>query len=221
MQFFTLIQRSAKLCSLAGKLLLVMSVGYFAAGCSLGSMPSFGGSLFGSSEKKKESASTAVLSEEKLLADAKQETTALDQNNKLATLCTKFKIWDAERYLTVYDVGQYGDGLAVLYRGELTKAARECVLQPGTVHLKIGFAGRVLLGPKGKAGIVNLPLHLYLTDKKGKILKNEKVSVPVNIESGKPIGYFSMVKKMDIPLTDGKSGKDFRVFVGFDKIDES
>lgn len=200
-------------------------LGVILAGCSLGSVPSFGdlgGSVFGSSEKKKEvTTSEKLLSEDRLLAEAKQEVTALSQDAKQASLCTKFRIWDAERFLTVYDVGRYGDGLAVRYRGELTKAARECVLQPGTAHVKVGFAGRVLLGPKGQAGQVNLPLHIYLTDKKGKILKNIKISVPVTIENGKPIGYFSMVKKIDIPLTEGRSGKDFRLFVGFDKIEKS
>ena len=204
---------------------IVALLGGSLAGCSLGSVPSFGdlgGSVFGSSEKKKEAtASEKVLSEDRLLAEAKQEVTALDQGAKQASLCTKFKIWDAERFLTVYEVGRYGDGLAVRYRGELTKAARECVLQPGTAHVKVGFAGRVLLGPKGQAGQVNLPLHIYLTDKKGKILKNIKISVPVAVEQGKPIGYFSMVRKIDIPLTEGRSGKDFRLFVGFDKVEKT
>lgn len=209
----------------AGSFFFKMTVlaGLIAAlgGCSLGSMPSLGGNLFGSSEKKTAAPQTNSLSEELLLAEAKQDVNALDANAAQSSLCTKFKIWDAERFLTVYNVGQYGDGLAVLYRGELTKAARECVLQPGTVHLKVGFAGRVLLGPKGQSGTVNLPMHLYLTDKKGTIIKTEKIQVPVTIDAGKPIGYFSLVRKLDIPLTEGKSGKDFRVFVGFDKIDKS
>ncbi len=204
---------------------LISILGLSLAGCSLGSVPSLGdlgGSVFGSSEKKKEaSTSEKVLSEDRLLAEAKQEVTTLDQGVKQASLCTKFKIWDAERFLTLYDVGRYGDGLAVKYRGELTKAARECVLQPGIAHVKVGFAGRVLLGPKGQAGQVQLPLHIYLTDKKGKIIKNTKISVPVTIEQGKPIGYFSMVKKIDIPLTEGRSGKDFRLFIGFDKVEQS
>lgn len=207
------------------RIVLISFLGVVLTGCSLGSVPSFGnlgGSVFGSSEKKQEpSAAQKVLSEDRLLAEAKQEVTAFDQGAKQASLCTKFKIWDAERFLTVYDVGRYGDGLAVRYRGELTKAARECVLQPGVAHVKVGFAGRVLLGPKGQAGQVQLPLHIYLTDKKGKILKNTKIAVPVNIEQGKPIGYFSMVKKIDIPLTEGRSGKDFRLFIGFDKIEKS
>jgi len=207
------------------RITLISVLGLSLAGCSLGSVPSLGdlgGSVFGSSEKKKEtSASEKVLSEDRLLAEAKQEVTTLDQGVTQASLCTKFKIWDAERFLTLYDVGRYGDGLAVKYRGELTKAARECVLQPGTAHVKVGFAGRVLLGPKGQAGQVKLPLHIYLTDKKGKIIKNTKISVPVTIEQGKPIGYFSMVKKIDIPLTEGRSGKDFRLFVGFDKVEQS
>lgn len=228
MPFLSIMQRVTVALSHFSELLkitLIAGFALFLSGCSLGSVPSFGGlggNIFGSSDKKEDvSASSKVLSEEGLLSEAKQEVTALGQDTKQASLCTKFKIWDAERFLTVYDVGQYGDGLAILYRGELTKAARECVLQPGTAHVKVGFAGRVLLGPKGNSGTVNLPMHIYLTDKKGKIIKNNKMTVPVTIESGKPIGYFSMIKKIDIPLTEGKSGKDFRLFIGFDKIDKS
>ena len=137
MLFLSLLQRVVvapfQLAKFFMRLAVIVLAGFALAGCSLGSVPSFGdlgGSVFGSSEKKKEATtSEKLLSEDRLLAEAKQEVTAHSQDAKQASLCTKFKIWDAERFLTVYDVGRYGDGLAVRYRGELTKAARECVLQ--------------------------------------------------------------------------------------------
>jgi len=189
--------------------------------CSVGSLPSLGGGLFGSEKKKETTTKTAVLSEDTLLAAAKNDVAPDSSLAPAAALCTKFKVWESGRFLTVYNVGQYGDGLAVRYRGELTKAARECAFQPGTVHLKYGFAGRVLLGPKGQAGTFNMPLLIYLTDAKGKPVKTEKMSVPVTVNPGQTMGYFSVVRKMDIPLQGTQSGKSYRVFVGFEKVDQS
>lgn len=212
--------RFSSLLQLPVKLALVAVLAVFVSGCSLGSLPSFSGGLWGSNEKKQEAPKNAGISEERLLAAAKLD--AADQGAAPAatTLCTKFTVYNSDRFLTVYNVGQYGDGLAVKYRGELTKAARECQFQPGVVMMKYGFAGRVLLGPKGAAGTVNLPVLIHLTDAKGNKIKTEKVTVPVTVEPGKPIGYFSIVRRIDIPLQGGQSGRDYRVFVGFDKVDQ-
>lgn len=192
------------------------------SGCSLGSLPSFGGGLWGS-EKKQDPVSKEVggLSEARLLAAAKADGSAEGVTPATTSLCTKFKIWNADRFLTVYNVGQYGDGMAVRYRGELTKAARECAFQPGLVHMKYGFAGRVLLGPKGAPGVYNLPLVIHLADKSGKKLKTEKITVPVTVQAGQSIGYFSVVRRIDIPLQGAESGRSFGVFVGFEKVDQS
>lgn len=191
-------------------------------GCSLGSLPSFGGGgLFGGSQKAEKPQKTAVLSEERLLLEAKQETAGDGASSNATSLCTKFKIWNADRFLTVYDVGRYGDGMAVRYRGELTKAARECQFQPGVVHVKYGFAGRVLLGPKGSAGTFNLPLLINLADRSGKKIKTERITVPVSVQPGQSIGYFSIVKRIDIPLQGSESGRSFGLYVGFQKVDQS
>lgn len=203
------------------RFVVVVLLGLVLSGCSLGSLPSFGGGMFGSSEKKQEKKTYRGLSEERLLAAAKLDATTEGSVQAATTLCSKVKIWDADKFLTVYEVGQYGDGLAVKFRGELTKAARECQFQPGLVHVKYGFAGRVLLGPKGQPGAVNLPILVHLTDKAGKKIKTEKLTVPVTIEPGKHIGYFSLVRRIDIPLTGGQSGKSFKVFIGFEKVDQS
>ncbi len=203
------------------KAALVLALCSGVSGCSLGSLPSFGGGLWGSNKKKEAPVKTDGLSEERLLAAAKEDAAAEGVTPAATSLCTKFKIWNAERFLTIYNVGQYGDGMAVQYRGELTKAARECAFQPGLVHMKYGFAGRVLLGPKGQPGTFNLPILIYLTDKKGKKLKTEKITVPVSVQAGQSIGYFSIVRRMDIPLEGASSGRSFRVFVGFDKVDQS
>lgn len=205
----------------AGRLAAVAGITLSLGACSLGSIPSFGGGLWGSEKKPDPVQKEVSLSEEQLLAAAKEDAAAEGVVPTATSLCTKFKIWNADRFITIYNVGQYGDGMAVRYRGELTKAARECAFQPGLVHMKYGFAGRVLLGPKGQAGVFNLPIKVMLADKTGKILKTEKITVPVSVQQGQSIGYFSIVRRMDIPLNGAESGRDLRVFVGFEKVDQS
>ena len=47
-----------------------------------------------------------------------------------------------------------------IHRGEITKMARECQLYSDRVVVKYGFAGRVLLGPKGAPGTVTLAVTI-------------------------------------------------------------
>ena len=76
--------------------------------------------------------------------------------------------------MTIYEPGKVGDGLAVMHRGEITKTARECQIEPGRITVKYGFSGRVLLGPKGKSGRVTLPLNVFVTDaKREKIVQRQ------------------------------------------------
>lgn len=218
MYFLARFKRDFYMFSLFVKGVIVLALCFFISACSLGQIPSFGGSLFGSNNKKEETAvKSKGLSEERLLADAKLDDESKDELTRSSVRCTKFKIWEADKFITVYNIGQYGDGLAVLYRGELTKAARECSFQTGVVSVKYGFAGRVLLGPKGQAGTINLPVLVHLVDRRGKKVKTEKITVPVTVEPGKPIGYFSIVRKTDIPLQGEQGARSFKIFVGFEK----
>ena len=80
--------------------------------------------------------------------------------------CPRFQVWSREGYVTIYEPGKVGDGLAVMHRGEITKTARECQMEPGRITVKYGFSGRVLLGQKGRTGRVTLPLNVFVTDAK-------------------------------------------------------
>jgi hypothetical protein len=110
-----------------------------------------------------------------------------------------------------------GDGLAVMHRGEITKTARECQIEPGRITVKYGFSGRVLLGPKGKSGSVTLPLNVFVTDAKRDKLVTEKVKVDVSIDLEKPIGYFSLVRTVSFPMPEGSRPVEYDVYVGFDR----
>jgi hypothetical protein len=104
-----------------------------------------------------------------------------------------------------------------MHRGEVTKTARECNVEPGRVRVKYGFSGKVLLGPKGKSGVVSLPVTVFVTDAKRERIATEKLKIDVPVALDKPIGYFSTVRELSFVIPEGARPGEFEVFVGFDR----
>ena len=113
-------------------------------GCSnsMSSLTSgIGGGWFGGQSKAK-TAEVGAVSEDQLLAAAKSDTTANATGSlggEMAHGCPRFNVWSREGYVTIYEPGKVGDGLAVMHRGEITKTARECHIEPGRITVKYGF----------------------------------------------------------------------------------
>jgi hypothetical protein len=104
-----------------------------------------------------------------------------------------------------------------MHRGEITKTARECSIEPGRVTVRYGFSGRVLLGQKGKTGRVSFPVNVFVSDAKRAKVSTDKVRVDVDVTLDNPIGYFSVVRSVTFPIPEGSRPGEYEVFVGFDR----
>jgi hypothetical protein len=185
-------------------------------GCGMSSLTSgIGGGWFGGQNKTK--TDVASVSEDQLLAAAKTDTASSSGMGEVAHGCPRFQVWSRDGYVTIYEQGRVGDGLAVMHRGEITKTARECSIEPGRITVKYGFSGRVLLGPKGKTGAVSLPLSVFVTDAKREKILSDKMKVDVAVALDKPIGYFSMVRTVTFNIPEGSRPAEYEVYVGFDR----
>jgi hypothetical protein len=134
----------------------------------------------------------------------------------VAAGCPRFIVASRDNHITFYEPGRAGDGLAIMHRGEITKTARECQVEPGRVTVRYGFSGRVLLGPKGKPGNIVLPLNVVVNDSKRAQVAGDKVSVDVAVGLDKPIGYFSAVRTVTFDIPEGSRAGEFELVVGFD-----
>lgn len=186
-------------------------------GCGMSSLTSgLGGGMFGGSAPKAE---TAAVSEDQLLAAAKANdpnATGSTAVGEIAAGCPRFAVAPRDNNITFYEAGRSGDGLAIMHRGEITKTARECQIEPGRVIVKYGFSGRVLLGPKGKPGNITLPLNVVVNDSKREKVATDVVKVDVAVGTDKPIGYFSAVRIVTFAVPEGSRPGEFEVIVGFD-----
>jgi hypothetical protein len=187
------------------------------AGCGMSSLTSGigGGMLGGSSSSNTEIAS---VSEDQLLTAAKADyNTTASAGIDAAHNCPRFIVSPTGNHVTIYEQGRIGDALAVMHRGEITKTARECYIENGRVTVKYGFSGRVLLGPRGQAGTIRLPVNVYVNDPRREKLTQDAMAVDVAVSVDRPIGYFSVVRTVSFPLQEGTRPAEYEVLVGFDR----
>jgi hypothetical protein len=186
------------------------------AGCGISSITSgLGSSVFGSSSSQ--STPAPGVSEEQLLSAAKTDVGSGAAVGEVAHGCPRLSVSPHGNHLTIYENGRAGDGLAIMHRGEITKTARECQIEPGRVTVRYGFSGRVLLGPRGHAGNVKLPINVVVTDAKRARIAGDTVSVDATVAVDNPIGYFSTVRTVTFDIPEGTRPGEFEVFVGFDQ----
>jgi hypothetical protein len=163
-----------------------------------------------------EGTSASAVTPDKLLDTAKADSgTDLPGGN--SAHCPQVVAWPRDRLLTIYQAGHVGDQLSVVHRGEITKMARECQLYSDRVVVKYGFAGRVLLGPKGGPGAVTLPVSIRVAGSDQKTLATDKMTITTTVPQGDPAGYFSMVREIAFPVQTGTRPEDYKVFVAFDR----
>ena len=189
-------------------------MGALVSGCGMSSLTSgFGTSLFGGSSKKE--TQIGNVSEETLLAAAQSDNAGTTAS--VANRCPKFEIWRQDQTFTVYEQGREGDGLAIVHRGEITKTARECQIEPGRLTIKYGFSGRVLLGPRGVAGTLDLPVSVYVTNPNREKIQSDSIRISVTVPPNKPIAYFSSVKTLSFTIPEGVRPVDYRIYVAFER----
>ena len=186
-------------------------------GCGMGSITSgLGTSVFGGSSG---GAEPTGVSEQDLIAAAKA---GGDAAPSLAGAdsqpgCPRFVTWPRDSYITIYEPGRVGDGLAIMHRGEITKTARECHMSGSQVTVKYGFSGRILLGPRGNSGPISLPINVFVTDAKRERVTTDKLRVDASVAVENPIGYFSAVREVTFDVPEGARPGEFEVYVGFDR----
>ena len=187
----------------------LMAVVVMLAGCAVSRLAS----PFGSGD---EDASASAVTEDRLMETAKADT-ATELPPGFSAHCPQVVAWPRDRLLTVYQPGHVGEATAVIHRGEITKMARECQLYSDRVIVKYGFAGRVLLGPKGGPGTVTFAVNIRVAGTGQNTLATDKMNITATIPAGDPAGYFSMVREIAFPIVVGTRPEDYKVFVAFDR----
>lgn len=187
-------------------------------GCGMPSLTSgFGSTILGGGS---DPAKVDSITEEQLLSAAKADVNGGSgslSTGAIAHGCPQFVPEIREGNVTIYEDGRIGDGLAIKHRGEITKTARECIVEPGRVTVKYGFSGRVLLGPRGQSGQATFPINVYVMDTKRERVATDVMQVAVDLDVDKPISYFSAVRTITFDVAQGARPGEYKMHVAFDR----
>lgn len=105
------------------------------------------------------------------------------------------------------------------YQASLGQMARECALLGDTMTVKVGVEGRVLVGPKGVSGNIEVPLRLALVQEgpHPKSIWTKFYAVPVNLQPGQSGTAFTHVEDdLTFAMPPSKDITAYVIYVGFD-----
>lgn len=108
------------------------------------------------------------------------------------------------------------------YQGSIIRTARECKVTAGVMTMKVGIEGRVITGPAGGPGNIDVPLRIAVV-KEGpspKPILSKFVRIPVTITGSIDRVTFTHVDPeitfpMPVPAADIDA---YVVYVGFDSM---
>jgi hypothetical protein len=128
---------------------------------------------------------------------------------------------DVRQGAATYSQNAPGDQSALSLRFQSTfgQTARECRVAGGMLTIKVGVQGRVILGPAGNQGDVNVPLRYALVQEgvEPKTIWTKFYSVPVNVSPGSTNVPFTHVQEeMIVPLPKPAELEAYIIYVGFD-----
>jgi hypothetical protein len=137
------------------------------------------------------------------------------------TVCPNVDVRAGASTLTIPPSG--ADAFSLRYQGSIGELARECNVSGGIMRIKVGIEGRVLVGPAGGPGQVEVPLR-YAVVKEGpepKTVVSKFTKFPVTIPEGQSNVIFSHVDNdIAFPMPSGLDIESYVVYVGFDPIGE-
>lgn len=108
------------------------------------------------------------------------------------------------------------------YQGTFVRAARECAVLDGQMVMRVGIEGRIVLGPAGGPGQINVPLRIAVVNDKpsgAKTIVTKLIRIPVMVASASDNPTFTHIEEgLSFPLPPPAELDTYIVYIGFDPI---
>ena len=127
--------------------------------------------------------------------------------------CPQISLRDGTAVYRSYARGKEGDAEQVVFQASLADSTRSCARTESTLTVNALIQGRLVSGPQGKAGTINLPVRVTVTDG-GQEVFNELEQYPVSLADVNTPTQFVYTKAINVP---GNVSGMTRVFIGFEQ----
>ena len=129
--------------------------------------------------------------------------------------CPELRVREGTEVLRRYERGQEDEPGSIIWQASIGETARECLYdQQNNLILRIGVSGRVLAGPKGGPGVVNLALRIAVVKNQKVVLYSELKPLAITIPPQNST-VFRNVYEVAVP-SPGRE-RNYLIYVGFDE----
>ncbi|HVB89724.1 MAG TPA: hypothetical protein VND97_05940 [Beijerinckiaceae bacterium] len=132
--------------------------------------------------------------------------------------CPEVSVADSGASVRVYSGASHSNE-SVRYQYDIGQLARQCSVVDGQISIKVGVAGRVLIGPAGSAGDFTVPIRVSirrLSDDKTLVSQVYRTQVDVPHGSGQSL-FTTVSQPLSVPYTRVEADRDYHISVGFDQ----
>ena len=114
------------------------------------------------------------------------------------------------------------EAMALKYQGDFVRAARECKVVGNQMVMKVGVQGRIIVGPAGGPGQVDVPLRIAVVESPqagAKMITTKLIHIPVTIGPDGANATFTHIEEgLSFPLPSSVTLDSYIVYIGFDPI---
>jgi len=131
---------------------------------------------------------------------------------------------DIRQGASTLSIGPTGENttMSLKYQGSFVRAARECAAVAGNMVMKVGIEGRIIVGPAGGPGQVDVPLRIAVmseTTGSSKLIVTKLVHVPVTVGTAQSNSAFTYVEEgLTFPMPKPAELDNYIVYIGFDTL---
>jgi hypothetical protein len=114
------------------------------------------------------------------------------------------------------------EAMSLQYQGIFVRAARDCKVVANQLVMRVGVEGRIIVGPAGGPGEVNVPLRIAIVDSPAgnpKTVITKLIRIPVTLGPSDGSMEFTHVEEgLGFPMPTSTELDNYIVYIGFDPI---
>lgn len=134
--------------------------------------------------------------------------------------CPPAEIRTSATHYTIYARNEIPDARSIRYQGTLNRVSRECDFRPDGFTMKFGFAGRVLVGPRGGEDSLTLPVKVDLATTGDRVVWSRVYRIDASIAAGQTsVPFVHVADDIAYQPKPGEFLQNFRLYVGFDSAE--
>lgn len=115
-----------------------------------------------------------------LSGNAGANTGAQVTESELRADCPPVELRQGTAFFNTYERGGEGDGERLIYQASIADVTRSCTFANGMMNLTVAAAGRIVPGPKGRAGSIDMPIRVVVMQE-GQVPYSQLHRYPVTV----------------------------------------